>query len=99
MSELDSKIKGLDVNAQAGPDQDVVQLLAIIRGYCYGFEGHQQSNYALGSAKHRLPIFYQSYEASTTECVEHFKALVGVRSTTQVDIDGTSIIVLPCPGS
>jgi len=81
------------------PDQDVVQLLAIIRGYCNGFEGYQQSNYVLGRAKHRLPTFYQSDEASTTEFVEHFTALVGVRSTTQVDIDGTSSIILPCPGS
>ena len=64
--ELDSKIKGLDVNTQADPDQDVVQQLTIIRGYCYRFEDHQQSNYALGSAKHRLSAFYQSYKASTT---------------------------------
>ncbi len=40
-SEFDSKIKGSDAYVQANADQDVVQLLVIIRGYCCQFEDHQ----------------------------------------------------------
>ena len=81
MSELNSKIKGSDGYVQADADQDMVQLLSIIRGYCCQFDDHQQSTYALESAKHRVSAFYHSYDAMTTEYVEHFKALVGVVET------------------
>ncbi len=56
--ELDSKIKGSDAYVKADTNQDVVQLLAIIRGYCCRFNNHQQSTYALKSAKHRVSTFY-----------------------------------------
>jgi hypothetical protein len=44
--ELESKIKGADLYLQADYDQDVVQLLLIIRGYCCRFDVNQQSIYA-----------------------------------------------------
>jgi hypothetical protein len=74
---LESKIKGMDSYVQADCDQDVVQLLLIIRGYCCRFDDNQQSIYVLESAKHRVLTYYQGYEVTITEYVEHFKALVG----------------------
>ena len=79
--ELNSKIKGTDACIQADANQGVVQLLAIIKGYCCQFNDHRQSTYALKSVKHRVLTFYPSYEATTTEYVEHFKALVGIVET------------------
>jgi hypothetical protein len=66
---------------QANCNQDVVQLLLIIRGYCCRFINNQQSIYALESAKHRISTYYQGYEVTITEYVEYFKALVGVVET------------------
>ncbi len=63
---------------QAEADQDVVQLLRVIRGYCCHFDDHQQSIWALEQAKHRVSTYYQGHETTNTEYVEHFKALVGV---------------------
>ena len=80
-TELDSKIKGSDAYPQADQDQDVVQLLIIIRGHCCRFDENQQSTYALENAKHRVSTYYQGYDVTTTEYVEHFKALVGVVET------------------
>ena len=80
-TELDSKIKGANAYTQANADQNVVQLLLIIRGYCCRFEESQQSTYALESAKHRVSTYYQGYDVSTTEYVEHFKALIGIVET------------------
>ena len=79
--DLESKIKGADAYTQADADQDVVQLLKIIRGYCCKFEENQQSITALESAKHRVSTYFQGYETTTTEYVEFFKALVGVVET------------------
>ncbi len=45
--ELKSKIKGLDSYVQVSCDQDMVQLLLIIRGYYCRFDDNQQSIYAL----------------------------------------------------
>ncbi len=78
LMEFVSKIKGSDGYVQADANQDMVQLLAIIRGYCCRFNNHQQSTYVLKGTKHRVSTFYQSYNAIATEYVEHFKALVGV---------------------
>jgi hypothetical protein len=50
--ELVSKIRGSDLYAQADTDQDAVQLLLIIRGYCCSFDTNQQSTFALKGAKH-----------------------------------------------
>jgi hypothetical protein len=72
-TELVSKIKGSDGYVQANANQDVVQLLAIIQGYCCRFNNHQQSTYMLKGMKHRVLTFYQSYNAMTTEYVKHFK--------------------------
>ncbi len=65
---------------QAKANQDVVQLLLVIRGYCCHF-GDQQSTYALEQAKHRVSKYYQAHNVTNTEYVEHFKALVGVVET------------------
>ncbi len=78
LTELVSKIKGLDGYVQANANQDMVQLLAIIQGYYCRFGNHQQSTDLLEGVKHRVSTFYQSYDAMTTEYVEHFKALVGI---------------------
>jgi hypothetical protein len=80
-TDLESKIKGADAYTRADADQDVVQLLKIIRGYCCKFEENQQSIVALESAKHRVSTYFQGYETTTTEYVEFFKALVGVVET------------------
>ncbi len=79
--ELKSKIKGVDLYIQADCNQDMVQLLLIIRGYCYRFNNNQQSIYALESAKHHILTYYQDYEDRIMEYVEHFKALVGIVET------------------
>ena len=73
-----AKSKELDTYIQAEANQDMVQLLAIIRGHCCQFDDYQQSTYGLKHAKHRVSTFYQSYKATTMEYVEHFKALVGI---------------------
>ncbi len=79
--ELKSKIKGTDLYVQANCNQDVVQLLLIIRGYCWRFNDNQQSIYVLESAKHRILTYYQGYKVTIMEYVEHFKALVHVVKT------------------
>jgi hypothetical protein len=56
--DLDSKLKGSATFVQAEADQDVVQLLLVIQGYCYRFDDHQQSTYALEQAKHRVSTYY-----------------------------------------
>jgi hypothetical protein len=81
LMELVSKIRGSGGYVHADVNQDMVQLLAIIRGYCCQFDNHQQSTYALEGTKHRVLTFYQSYDETTTEYVEHFKMLVGVVET------------------
>jgi hypothetical protein len=65
-------------NVQANQDQDIILLLDIIHGYCCSYNNYQQSTYALKRAKHRVFIYYQGYDVTTTKNVEHFKALVGV---------------------
>jgi hypothetical protein len=82
LTELNSKIKGSsDRYVQANANQNVVQLLAIIQGYCCQFNNHQQSTYMLKGTKHRVSTFYQSYNTTTLEYVEHFRVLVGVVET------------------
>ncbi len=79
--KLVSKIKGLDLYESADRDQDVIQLIFIMCGYCCRFDDHQQGTWALMSAKHCASIFYQTYEMLTTDYVENFKALIGVVET------------------
>jgi hypothetical protein len=79
--EIESKIKGADLYVQADCNQDVVQLLLIIKGYCYSFDDNQQSIYTSKSMKHRILTYHQGYEVMITEYVEHFKALVGIDET------------------
>ena len=76
--DLDSKLQGSAAFMQAEADQDVVQLLLVIRGYRCCFDNHQQSTYALEQAKHGVSTYYQAHDVTNTEYVEHFKALVGV---------------------
>ena len=79
--DIDSKLQGSAMFVQAEANQDVVQLLLVIRGYCYRFNDHQQSTYALEQAKHQVSTYYQANDMTNTEYVEHFKALVGVVKT------------------
>jgi hypothetical protein len=79
--ELVSKIQGSDLYAQADTDQDAVQLLLIIRGYCCSFDANQQSTFTLKGAKHRVQVFTQGYDVTVTDYVEYFMALVGVVET------------------
>jgi hypothetical protein len=81
LPDLISKVKTLYKYGQADADQDVVQLLLIIHGYCCRFDNHQQSTWALMNAKHRMEVFYQNYDMETTDYFEHFQALVGVVKT------------------
>jgi hypothetical protein len=79
--DLDSNQQGSAAFVQAKADQDVVQLLLVIRGYCCHFDDHQQSIWALEQAKHQVSTYYQGHDVTNTEYVEHFKALVGVVET------------------
>jgi hypothetical protein len=81
LPKLISKIQGVGTYIQANQDQDIIQLLVIIQGYCCSFDNHRQSTNVLKGAKHRESIYYQGYDVTTTEYVEHFKALVGVVET------------------
>ncbi len=81
MPELVSKIWGSDLYAQADTDQDAVQLLLIIWGYCCSFDANQQSTFALEGAKHRVQVFIQGYDVTVTDYVEYFMALVGMVET------------------
>ncbi len=79
--ELFSKIRGSDLYTQANTDQDVVQLLLIIWGYCCSFNANQQSTFALEGARHQLQVFIQGYDVTVTDYMEYFMALVGVVET------------------
>jgi hypothetical protein len=50
--DRDSKLQGSTAFVQTKADQDVAQLLLVIRGYCCRFDDHQQGTYALKQAKH-----------------------------------------------
>jgi hypothetical protein len=78
---LVSKIRGSDLYAQADTDQDAVQLLLIIRGYCCSFDAKEQSTFALEDVKHRVQVFIQGYDVTVTDYVEYFMALVGMVET------------------
>ena len=79
--DLNSKLQGSTVFVQAEVDQDVVQLLLVIRGYCCHFDDHQQSTCSLKQAKHRVSRYCQAHDVTNTEYVEHFKALGGMVET------------------
>ncbi len=81
LPELVSKIRGLDLYAQANMDQDAVQLLLIIWGYCCSFDANQQSTFAHEGAKHQVQVFIQGYDVTVMDYVEYFMALVGVAET------------------
>jgi hypothetical protein len=81
LPELISKIKSSDCFASTDIDQDVVQLLLIVRGYCCQFDGHQQGTWALENAKNCVSVFYQGFDMWRMEDVENFKELVGVVET------------------
>ncbi len=67
--------------ASAAKDQDVVELLKIIRGLCCDFDKKQQVSWGLEQAKHRVATFYQTYAMSNMEYIQFFTALVGVVET------------------
>ena len=79
--KLISKIKASSLWEQANKDQDVVQLLKIIRGYCCEFDKHQQSTWGLIAAKLRVSTFYQKSGQSVTDYIEELEALVKVVKT------------------
>ncbi len=79
--DLGSKLQGYATFVQAKADQDIVQLILVIQGYCCRFDDHQQSTWALKQAKHQVSTYYQGHNVTNTEYVEHFKALVGVVET------------------
>jgi hypothetical protein len=62
--DLDSKLQGSAAFVQAEADEDVVQLLLVIQGYCCRFGDHQQSIYALEQAKHRVSMYYQAHNVT-----------------------------------
>ncbi len=81
LSYLDSKLQGSTTFVQAEDEQDIVQLLLVIQGYCCHFDGHQQSTWALKQAKHRVSTYYQAHNETNTEYVEYFKVLIGIVKT------------------
>ncbi len=62
LPELFRKIQGSDLYAQANTDQDAVQLLLIIWGYCCSFDANQQSTFPLEGANTE----YRSSSKDTT---------------------------------
>ena len=66
LPNLDSKLQGSAAFVQAKADQDVMQLLLVIQGYCCRFDDHQQSTWALEQAKHRVSTYYQGCVRSQT---------------------------------
>jgi hypothetical protein len=78
LPKLISKIKSSNRFASTDLDQDVAQLLLIVREYWCQFDDHQQGTQALENAKHHISVFYQGYNLSMMEYVENFKALVGI---------------------
>jgi hypothetical protein len=67
--DLDSKLKGSTAFVQAEADQDIVQLLLVIQGYCYRFDDHQQSTWALKQAKHQVSMYCQAHDVTNTKYV------------------------------
>jgi hypothetical protein len=65
--DLDSKLRGSAAFVQAEADQDAVQLLLVIQGYCCCFNDHQQSTWALEQAKHQVSTYYQGQDTTNTE--------------------------------
>ena len=63
---LDSKLHGSAAFVRAEADQDVVQLLVVIRGYCCRFDNHQQSTWTLEQAKQQVSVYYQAHDATNT---------------------------------
>ncbi len=78
---LNSKLQGSATFVQAEADQNFVQLLLVIQGYCCRFDDHRQSRWALKQAKHRVSMYYQAHNVTNTKYVVHFKVLVGVVET------------------
>jgi hypothetical protein len=81
LPKLFSKIRGSDLYGQADADQDAVQLLLIIRGYCCSFDANQQSTFTLEGAKHQVQVFIQGYDLTVMDYVEYVMALVGMAET------------------
>jgi hypothetical protein len=81
LPKLIIKIKGSSLWEKADKDQDVVQLLIIIQGYCCKFYKHQQSTWGLVATKLWVATFYQKLGQSVINYVEEFKALVKVVKT------------------
>ena len=79
--KLISKIKGSNLWEKVDKDQDIVQLLIIIQGYCCKFKEHQQSTWGLVSTKLRVATFYQKSGQSVTDYVKEFIVLVKVVKT------------------
>ncbi len=79
--ELTSKVKASNKFPSAVTDQDVVELLKIIRGLCCDFDEKQQITWGLKQAKHRVATFYQTFGMSNTEYIQFFTAVVGVVET------------------
>jgi hypothetical protein len=80
-SNLDSKLQGSAAFMQANANQDVVQLLLVLQGYCCRFDDHQQSKWALKQVKHQVSTYYQAHNMTNKEYVEHFKVLIGIIKT------------------
>ena len=67
--DLDTKLKGSTTFVQAEANQDIVQLLLVIQGYCYRFDDHQQSTWALKQAKHQVSMYCQAHDVTNTKYV------------------------------
>ena len=70
LPKLVSKIKGSNLWEQANKEQDVVQLLKIIQGYCCEFNEHQQSTWGRVAAKLQVSTFYQKLGQSVTDYIK-----------------------------
>ncbi len=73
--ELMSKIKASTPYEQANINQDVIQLLKIVQGFCCLFDDHQQSMWALENVTYHVSMYYQTHNMNTMEYVKNFKAL------------------------
>jgi hypothetical protein len=76
--ELKNKLEGTNGFAKAREDNDVVNLLIMIRSYCCQFDSLNDEYISIVGALKKLFFFYQKPEQSNSDFHEDFMALVEV---------------------
>jgi hypothetical protein len=79
--ELRNKVKAAANYGTVSADQDVVELLLLIRGFCCSFDDQRQGTWALQQAKKKAYLFVQREGMSNTDYMEEFLANISVVET------------------